>query len=323
MVELSLTNEFEKAKVTIVEDISKNPKKYQAMGQWLNTYMDKEKVWHTIEVRCKGILDQSFKRQDYQESPGFIMPESVLKICRVLQAVAVVDLDFLPDISDLKRNYESQACLASCNLKKIDERIATRAKIIKFLGEIYPGYKSQAELLCDYHGLYVACEELIEKHDKIGLLNKSDNLKVCLLTWLIFCNDLGVTESTITEFEKVPWDIKVGTEPIPHRAKVLQILETCELLPKWQKLACKASNDINGTGSQPDHKKKRFVRGVWIIITGIIVVAGGFYTFIQIWESETVQKWISKVQTQKQVDNQAVSSQIPVKNSNDPNQKKP
>jgi hypothetical protein len=59
------------------------------------------------------------------------------------------------------------------------------------------------------------------------------------------------------------------------------------------------------------------------IITGIIILAGGLYTFIQIWESNTVQKWVNKRHAQKQVDNQAGLGQKFPKNSNDPNQMKP
>jgi hypothetical protein len=51
---------------------------------------------------------------------------------------------------------------------------------------------------------------------------------------------LGTTELSLTEFQKVPWSLSVGTESITHRAKVWKILETCELLLKWQILACEA-----------------------------------------------------------------------------------
>ncbi len=165
----------------IAADIETKPDKYREAGKWLDEYRDEQKVWSVIENKCKAVLDRSFKREDWQESPSFIMPDSTLGICKVLQAVAVVDMDFLPGIEDLQTKYREEANSISSNFKSINERLATRAKIVKYLEKKYPTYQYHQRLATDSDRLFTACEELLELKEEIGLIKEETKLKVCLL----------------------------------------------------------------------------------------------------------------------------------------------
>ncbi len=237
----------------IKTDIHTFPKQYALAGKWLDeNYWDDDKVWRAIERRSSKLLEKSFQREDRQESPSFIRPDSDLGICKVLQAVAVVDMGFWPDLEHLLARYKEAANAIPHNFRTITERTSTRGKIVKFLDELLPFYREhQAGLVCRWHGLYNACEDLIEKHEQIGVLNELDNKRVCLLTWLIGCPDLGAKRLNLTEFENIPWSLTCGTEPTPHRAKVCRMLETCTLLSKWEKLVFAAKDRFGIIATHP------------------------------------------------------------------------
>jgi hypothetical protein len=82
-------------------------------------------------------------------------------------------------------------------------------------------------------------------------------------------------------------------------------------------------NGADAANTQPEYKKKIIGGWAWKIITGAAVIAGLFWTVIQIRQSPTFQELIKRGQSQNKIDNQAVSGQIPAKNLTDPNQKKP
>ncbi|GAF76828.1 unnamed protein product, partial [marine sediment metagenome] len=252
MDDLHLTKEFKEARAAISSDISNNPKKYKVAREWLDKYTNQQTVWSAIENKCKAILNSNFKREDRQEWPSLIMPDSDLKVCKILQAVAVVDMVFFPDLEHLISKYQEEANSIPSNFQPISERIATRAKIKRFIEKIYPTYQHQRELVPEYYGLYIACEELLGRKGALSLIGEDTKLKVCLLTWLIANPDAEKAEFTITEFQKTKWELTCGNDVIPHREKVIQLLKICDMLPQWQVLACTAITDkANIDGAEP------------------------------------------------------------------------